>query len=114
METQNQEISLWKSTNSSTAKKIHAIVAILGRDLRRIGLFKIPFSTQIPEVGAGFHSGGGLLEVVNSHESDFDEFGRLRQNKKLMVTDASAMVFNIAGPHTLTAMAHAYRNAQIN
>lgn len=114
LETQNQEISLWKSTNSSTAKKIHAIVAILGRDLRRIGLFKIPFSTQIPEVGAGFHSGGGLLEVVNSHESDFDEFGRLRQNKKLMVTDASAMVFNIAGPHTLTAMAHAYRNAQIN
>ena len=114
MEMQDKEIILRKSINPETKKKIQGIVGMLTKELRKIGLFKIPFSTQIPDVATGFHSGGGLVELMKSDQNGFDEFGRLRRNGKLMVTDASTMPFNIAGPHTLTAMAHAYRNAQIN
>jgi hypothetical protein len=114
IENESKEIILSKEINPATKKKVNEVVRTLARELKKIGLWKIPFASQIPEVAAGYHTGGGLLGLIDTKLPAFDEFGRLRQSRRLMVTDASAMVFDIAGPHTLTAMAHAYRNAQIN
>jgi len=112
MQNKDGKVFLEETINPKTKEKISETLSLLSEGLRKIGLFKIPFTTQIPDVGAGFHSGGGLVDFMTSTTSVFDETGRLRRNSRLIVTDASSMVFNIAGPHTLTAMAHAYRNVQ--
>jgi hypothetical protein len=114
MELRNEEIFINKEINPTTKRKIWETSSILSKELKKLGLRKIPFTTQIPEVGSGFHSGGGLLAPGKIEESNFDEFGRFLKNKRVMITDASTMMFDIAGPHTLTAMARAYRNAQIH
>lgn len=105
-------IGVQKIQNPITKLKVVNSLRLVTFDLSRFGLFRIPFSTQIPDVGAGFHSGGGFRDYPNFESLHFDEFGRYRENMNLLVSDATAMVFNIAGPHTLTAMAFAYRNAQ--
>ena len=109
----SKQIVIRKKKNNKTKKKIFEIEKIMRKDLRKMGLIHLPYSTQIPEVGSGFHSGGGLFEYPSPDSSLLDEYGRLRSNENLLVTDASSMNFNIAGPHTLTAMAYAYRNAAV-
>jgi ferredoxin len=109
----SKEIVITKKKNNVTRMKIFETAKIIRKDLRKIGLIHLPYSTQIPEVGSGFHSGGGLFKFPSADSTLLDEYGRLRSNENLLVTDASSMNFNIAGPHTLTAMAFAYRNAAV-
>lgn len=104
--------SVRKVKNPRTKLTVFQSLRLITFDLSRFGLFRIPFTTQIPEIGSGFHSGGGLRDQTNLQSQYFDNYGRYRKNMNLVVSDASTMVFNIAGPHTLTAMAYAYRNAQ--
>jgi GMC oxidoreductase len=112
LESMHGQISISKKRDSETIVNVRNVDNKVAKELRRFRIFKIPLSLQIPEVGSGFHSGGGLYDFQESGGHLLDKYGSFNEIKGLKVCDASGMNFDIAGPHTLTAMAFAYRNAK--
>lgn len=64
-------------------------------------MFVFPSVIEMPSPGLGFHSGGALpldSELV-------DEYGRLRLDNRIRVSDVSILKSIPAGPHTFSSMA---------
>lgn len=112
MHAEGESFSIKRITNENTALKVSEVNRQISDGLRKIGLYRLPFSLQIPEIGSGFHSGGGVSNYCDEDGPIVDKYGKYRKFPNLVICDASGMPFDIAGPHTLTAMAFAYRNAR--
>ena len=96
---ENEEIIL----NTRKAKKENARSAV--RSIRKFLLskkmFVFPALLEMPSPGLGFHSGGALS--LNSEL--VDDYGRLRFDTRVRISDVSILKSIPAGPHTFSSMA---------
>jgi ferredoxin len=85
----------------SEAKQIRIALSRIRKYLSPKGFHVVPGVFIKPLSGLGFHSGGGL-PIGSIH---VDEFGRLRKDSRIRISDVSILKSIPAGAHTFTAMA---------
>jgi ferredoxin len=85
----------------SETRQIKATLRVVRKYLLPKGFYLLPGIFLKPLPGLGFHSGGGL-PIGSSH---VDEFGRLRKDPRIRISDVSILKSIPAGAHTFSSMA---------
>ena len=96
---ENEKITV--SSKSAEKVNVRKTIKLIQKFLIRKRMFVIPLMFEMPTPGLGFHSGCSLS--LNSEL--VDEYGRLRADKRVKVSDVSILKSIPAGPHTFTSMA---------
>jgi len=105
LRTTDSGVSVSRRDNAASKPAIRRALLQLEAFLAPGGVRLIKALTQVPPVGSGFHLGGSLPIGGEFVDSD----GRLEGDPRVLIVDASSLPSVFAGPHTLTAMANAYR-----
>lgn len=86
---------------TSGTKQIRTALSTIRKFLSAKSFYVIPGVFVKPLPGLGFHS-GGALPIGSIH---VDEFGRLRKDCRIRISDVSILKSIPAGAHTFTSMA---------
>jgi ferredoxin len=96
---ENEKITI--SSKLASRVNVRKSIKLIQKFLISKKMFVLPLIFEMPTPGLGFHSGGSL-----SLNSDLvDEYGRLRADQRVKISDVSILKSIPAGPHTFTAMA---------
>jgi len=87
-------------TISPGTKQIREALLRIRKYLSPKGFYVLPGVFIKPPPGLGFHSGGGF-PIASSH---VDEFGRLRNDPRIRISDVSILKSIPAGAHTFSSM----------
>lgn len=111
LEYKNNHTYVTQNPNSITKDTIAKNMSLVRNSLKGLGLFQIPFLTQIPNVGASYHVGGAN---VNGNPT-FTPVGKIagRDDLEIYVLDSAALYDLPVGPVTTTVMAAAYGRAKL-
>jgi ferredoxin len=95
------QVKLLPFKNPVTVKSVKKSMRDISKHLRAKSFWVIPWLTNMPPIGAGYHSGASL-----PIDSQFiDELGRLRTARNVTIADPSLLPKIFAGSHTFNSMA---------
>ena len=97
--------------NKKTKKMVASQLKSITKIVAKLGLFRIPFLTQIGNVGASYHIGA----VASAGQALIGTGGKLLKNEsiELYVVDSAGLYNLPIGPITTTVMALSYGRTKL-
>jgi ferredoxin len=95
------EIEISSKRNPKSKKVVKRALQEIARTTRKSKMFTLTWFYQMPNPGAGFHSGASMP----AGGTFVSENGTLRSLESVIIADVSILPFIKPGPHTFTSMA---------
>jgi hypothetical protein len=95
------EIKISSKQNPKSKQVIRSALRKIARTTRKSKMFTLTWFYQMPNPGAGFHSGASLP----AGGTFVSENGTLRSRESIVIADVSILPFVKPGAHTFTSMA---------
>jgi ferredoxin len=95
------QIEISSIRNPNSKKNVKMALRAIAKNIRKSKMFVSPWFYQMPNPGAGFHSGASMP----AGGTFVSENGTLRSLESVVIADVSILPFIKPGPHTFTSMA---------
>lgn len=111
LEYRNKVTYVTQNRNSISKTVVREKNTLIQKSLKGLGIFRIPFLTQLPNVGASYHVGSATI----NGDAAFTPAGKIvnQSHLEIYILDSAALGELPIGPITTTVMAAAYGRSKL-